>query len=559
MNIDLKVPKMHGDYTIIKRRNGKVLQKVSFHNTFTYEYFKHAFGIGNIADQCNVGSGSSAPSANDTNVTSLLWRIAEDSSNPCWTELSQDKLSRTWHLTYVIPASSSYVGTIREIGLVVGNISNYPTFTHALITDAEHNPIEIDKTYLDEVVITVAVTLTRPLYTFGFGWCFYNGSLGESHIRNLLLNNTLDQANNYCRLTLTSSWFWDGTPTMFCVRTREISQLTYDNNTHAISGSYEFDNTLAFTDYINSLTVCGGTISFYGGSGYHPPTFRVLLPNTDIFPVTTLTGISLGTGDGITTDFAPIIPAWVANSEIVYVDGVAMTRGIDYLVDNLANLGKFKSVMISNFICDLDCVLYKHNYPYSGVFGTNEIAEGRYNSYSSTNDYVLDINNPMIFTYDQNYSFSTKFNTYQLGKWWADSNLEVGASLVFYYSLDNKETWTELDRITLQSATRYIEDVTVHSLPSTIYGLTNIKVALEDSSSDTAVYCLGHDHNNGGNVPSAFSEELTGFVGYVGEYAIRFLTAPQQNAEITMDLDIDRPWKDNTVNIQWNPTFTFNI
>ena len=80
-------------------------------------------------------------------------------------------------------------------------------------------------------------------------------------------------------------------------------------------------------------------------------------------------------------------------------------------------------------------------------------------------------------------------------------------------------------------------------MPNTIDNITNVKVALEDTTSNALIEC--NDNST--------------FFGYVGEYAIRFLNPPALNDVLTIDMDIDRPYKDNDFIIQWNPQLTFDL
>ena len=50
-----------------------------------------------------------------------------------------------------------------------------------------------------------------------------------------------------------------------------------------------------------------------------------------------------------------------------------------------------------------------------------------------------------------------------------------------------------------------------------------------------------------------------GRFGYVGSYAIRFASAPADGDVLTIDMNIDRPWKSPDNVIQWNPILSFGV
>lgn len=554
MNAKIKVG-MRGSYTIIKRRNGKVLQKATFHNLITYKYiaqFAAASTYQGMFTNCICGSGSAVPRYTDTAVTERLWSKARDSAVILNT--SQDKLERTWLFVYTFPASSSYVGNVTEIAL---SPNETLAITHALITDAEDMPIVIEKTEFDELVVSAQITFIRPSWQTGFTFAFYSGlplngpSLSEPIKYFLYEYNSVRSARH---AYLSKDWIPEYYSPQSVVYSRLLSDPAYvspDTITIGLEFASDaktapYNSSTIFTGYINSL--CLGTYLWWTTSpqSYLAPPFRVLLPNADIFPITTLQGLSLGTGDGVQTDFAPKIPAWLANTEVVYNNGVQLTRGVDYLVDNLANLSMSYEVTIGNFICDIEGVhstAYNHGTGTQyGVFGTGVSANVGYSI--SPVAFKVSKDTPLILTYAQQYAFSAKVNTYRLGTWRTNGiNVPAGASLVFYYSQDSQETWVEFARIAHTANNGTFADTALHTMPNTVDNITNVKVALEDTTSDALVDC--NDNNT--------------FFGYVGEYAIRFLNPPALNDVLTIDMDIDRPYKDEDFIIQWNPQLTFDL
>lgn len=541
----LKLFEMRGDYNICVRRAGQVRQNIDVHNLFTLGFISRLIGDVDYFGYCQLGSGSNVPSSSDTALSSRLWGVAKSSYT--LTETSADGLSRTWTYTYLFPANSSYVGVVREVGLSAANSGQINT--HALVVDAEGNPISINKTYLDEITITAKITITRPKWTSGQTWSFDSGPLSRAYLHGLL-QTTTGIYNKH--VLLSAQWCPEYRPIKNCQYTTLKTNLTYANGTIYCSAEfsgdamfyyYDSSSGAKFADYVNSLLL-GRSSSFSNPSNfiasyYATPPFRLLMPNSDLFPVTTLQSLALGTGDGVTTDFTPELPAWLEDTELVYNNGVLLTRNVDYQVDHLHNLQKRQSVMLGNFVAEIDA---------EKVFGVQGFIWGAYECTASTNNDddwnspVVRVNSPIIYKYGIDFAFTTKVNYFILGTWAASASIPAGASLVFYYSRDDGNSWTEFGRINHASAGTAFADTTEHTM-SEVTGITHVKIALEDTT--TEAYVRHSSHN--------------GRFGYVGSRAIRFLTAPAVGDVLTMDAQIDRPWKSADNLIQWNPVLSFGV
>lgn len=537
---------MRGDYTITVKRHGKITQEENFHNLVTTGFVSRLIRDLNYFNYCQLGSGSAAPSSSDTALASRLWGVAYSTYATDGT--SADGLSRTWKYTYLFPANSSYVGTIREVGLSAsawGDIN-----THALVVDSEGQPISIDKTYLDEVTITAKITVTRPSWQSGQTWSFMSGPLSRSELYGILPNTT-GSYNKH--VLLSAGWCPEYRPVKNCQYTSLPTNFTYSNGTIRCSAEFSGDaetypyNSMhaeTFKDYVNSLLLGRSSVYYYssnpGASDYATPPYRLLLPNADVFPVTTLEGLELGTGDGITVDFSPDIPVWLENTEIVYKNDSPLIRGVDYFVDNLGNIGKYWSVMLGNFVAEIDAKTVAG--VQANIWGTDECC-GAYNNDKDMNSPVVYADSPIIFKYGTGYAFSDKFNYFVLGTWTASESIPAGAALVFYYSMDDGSTWTEFGRISHSSAGTAFTDTAEHTIVTPIAGITHVKIALEDT--DTTAYVRMSERN--------------GRFGYVGSYAIRFASAPAAGDILTIDMNIDRPWKSNDNLMQWNPILSFGV
>ena len=536
---------MRGDYTITVKRHGKITQEENFHNLVTAGFVSRLIGDTNYFRYCQLGSGSTAPSTSDTALTSKLWDV--EYSTYEIDNTSADGLSRTWKYTYIFPANSSYVGTIREVGLSASSSGSINT--HALVVDAEGQPISIDKTYLDEVTITAKITVTRPSWQSGQTWSFMSGPLSRPYLHGIL-ENFSGSRNRH--VLLSAGWCPEYLPVKNCQYTSLPTNFTYSNGTircsaefsgDAMTYPYGSDTGEKFKDYVNSLLLgCSSTNTSYNDpTSYKTPPYRLLLPNADVFPITTLEGLTLGTGDGSTVDFTPDIPVWLENTEIVYKNDSPLIRGVDYFVDNLGNIGKYLSVMLGNFVAEIDAEVVEG--VQANIWGTDECCASVSFGIDIMKSPVVYTDSPIIFKYGTGYAFSDKVNYFVLGTWTASASIPAGAALVFYYSTDDGSAWTEFGRISHTSAGTAFTDTTEHTIAAPVTGITHVKIALEDT--DTTAYVRMSARN--------------GRFGYVGSYAIRFASAPAAGDILTIDVNIDRPWKSNDNLIQWNPILSFGV
>lgn len=542
----IKMFDMRGDYTITVKRHGKITQEENFHNLVTTGFISRLIRDVDYFKYCQLGSGSTAPSTSDTALVSRLWSV--EYSTYAIDSTSADGLSRTWVYTYVFPANSSYVGTIREVGLSASSSGDINT--HALVVDAEGQPISIDKTYLDEVTITAKITVTRPSWQSGQTWSFMSGPLSRPYLHGILENYPTVGSNKY--VLLSAGWCPEYRPVKNCQYTSLPTDFTYSNGTircsaefsgDAMTYPYGSDRGEKFKDYVNSLLLGCSTInpSYNDTSRYRTPPYRLLLPNADVFPITTLEGLTLGTGDGSTVDFTPEVPAWLENTEIVYKNDSPLIRGVDYFVDNLGNIGKYLSVMLGNFVAEIDAKTVAG--VQANIWGTDECCADYSFGTDIINSPVVYTDSPIILKYGTAYAFSDKFNYFVLGTWKASESIPAGAALVFYYSMDDGSTWTEFGRISHSSAGTAFTDTTEHTIVTPIAGITHVKIALEDTDTTAYVRMSARD----------------GRFGYVGSYAIRFASAPAAGDILTIDMNIDRPWKSNDNLIQWNPILSFGV
>lgn len=533
-------------YTLTKRNvlTGEE-EAHEFHNVIlnNFGYLAGRRSRAALFGRCYLGSGSGIPSASDTG---LFHSLFYNPQNPTYSsKRAGDKKDFTF--SYVFPASSSYVGTITEVGLVDSQSGYF--VTHALVTDSEGNPISIEKTNIDEVIVTVKISVERPNFSSGQTWAFEQAWLKDGYsfgMSGAFINGYYYSGYQGAKL----SYGWspelthDGTDP-------SLESISSSQSNGKVSCSFEWDSQVSFVGFVNSILVGktnGPSSGDYGGAAFH-----LLFPNSSVFPTRHLTNLSLGTGDGETTDFVPEIPMWVEDTEVVYKDGVALERGVDYLVDSVSNPEKSTSYGLGTFVCEI-----KNDHSYSGnyqgvyYFGmkTGSISFGGYEHYASPM-VLLNHETPIIFEYAQEFSFTSKVNALRIGSWSIKSGSTnnrwpAGTSMIFETSSDG-EIFEEIFRSTLRSQNYGFSDSEYHFIEE-LSSVKFLRIRLElpsganpDSYKGQWLYCTNGDS----------------YFGYIGEYAIRFVNPPEEGAVLTVDLSIDRPYKSANNIIQYNPEFNF--
>lgn len=504
---------MKGHYTLTLRRRGQVLQEVEVHNIIVDNFYVALCSAQHLFSTCALGSGSKKPDPTDTKLENLLWSAGVVQHSEEYLT-SADNLTRTFILQFNFPAVPNYVGTVKEVGLYSSSSS---LSTHALISDSEGNPISIEKTALDDLTVTARISVVRPGWESGQTWAF---PLMFTFYNWLDINQSVSRL--YCTISGNGCPDAGSTLSGAVVWGNQTGQYDANSKTCSITGSFlPTISAQTYQDYVNTLSV---------GS------LKIWLPNKDIFPVTTLQKLKLGTGDGATTDFAPVLPYWVPDSEVVYKNGVKQQRGVDYFADPYHNTQKKKTAFMTNFFVDLPQGT-KYN---SATFGQP------WGCLTSATCPMVSQGNPQIYKVNPNAAPTTKMNVWSIGSWYTRQNpannkyFDSGAQLILYYSTDNAATWVELGRTNCGTSSYQWGDGQEQKLPQAVEGVTHFKVEIEGDTSSAYAYA-----------------GYAGYAGYTGEYAIRFRTPPALGDEITMDVNIDRPWKDPTTSIQWNPIIQF--
>lgn len=317
--------------------------------------------------QAIFGSGIAAPAETDTVITTPLWASHWFSHDSELIELddTQNIVHHTY--TYTVPAGTDYVGTISEIG--IRRVSSYstPLVVHALIYDAENNPITIAKTDLDIIILTANIDLVfndgldlkvipnlfstlrslpsnflclagglawlnlGNMYTVahyqGYGNWAVGGSIGSmvtlEHSKNARSFARLNSSYvNLASYNTYAGWGYTG------IKLLEDISASDAITQYADGGVFTFTRRIAQTEivgthYFKALKVCN--------------IWEVAFPNSKVFPDYAINGIDIMVAVGGEVQAEPALPYWKAGTHVLYKNGIALVEGTDYTIDSNNN------------------------------------------------------------------------------------------------------------------------------------------------------------------------------------------------------------------------------
>lgn len=334
---------------LIDSKTGKVKQSTDFTNMVTIgierfmtiasvnatEYDRNS--VYNMLSYLDVGSGSTAPTYEDTELDTFLWQASPASSSYEWV----DDYTIRGTATYSFPATSSYVGNVHEVGLrghtYISGGGNGKTSlcTRALLTDSEGTPISFIKTDTDilelTVTIEISVSSSDPKFTIikksQFLLNFVTGS-----------NSSIAGVYGYMNLCRYHADV-EKANAAFTNRVNGNSTLDKMVNSSIVAKRKNDaeENVLYIRWPVVRILSTDITEERYYKAFALPGIGYWKLPNEDVFPAYTITGISIGTGDGTTTEFENPLCYFKKDTDKVYKNGAQLTRGTDYIINNVGN------------------------------------------------------------------------------------------------------------------------------------------------------------------------------------------------------------------------------
>lgn len=521
--IELKAPmSIKNEYVLeLYDKDGKLKDKAYAYNLVTNHFWECAFGSYTTGplDYIQIGTGSGTPSVTDTEPFRKLAAYTTT-----WKSVKYRYPTSTAVYTATFPASTSEVGVITEVGFRRGKSYADSLTTHAMLQDSEGNPITINKTDTDTLIVTATVHATVSFADnvipppsaadfAGFGILGAYNSIKENATYYL-----------YCS-------------TLPYAATDGVSVATSPSNYSSSTRTCELKSTR-----INAST--GNNRYFNAIGGYK--TGWIVLPDETVFPPYELQPMTVGTGDGVSTEFKCPIPDFVENTEVITVDGVELTRNVDYTVDPIGNsalnataISAYSSRAVSRSGGYIDSSYSKANYP----FGFYAIAKCA--AHTGANVPVLNSSDyPIIFDLgadktcngiyiDGLVTFTNSFST------------PKSCTVHLEYSHNNSD-WQEACTIYTQVAGYGYESNLPDEYKKVLTKFEPITARYwRVYASDVSILSYGIGSINGDS-----------FFGYFGD-GIKFKTPPADGAEIKIKATVNRPFKTSDYVLDVSATYYF--
>lgn len=465
-----------------------------------------------------------------------------------------DKVHFTASVTY--PPSSSYTGTLTEIGLSTSGHSTSEkasgwVFSHAWISDIEGTKMPITKTAMDKLVITVDVyfTLSLPSSQADFAKHFpvwatpivdtLPGLAGRIVFLSAgympPVNGTVcvSAPNTTCRMPETNDdRTIKGSAGYLC--TNEDGTQSSNITTRISNKAFEpADNNIG---YVHSIIIDRHAV--------------IALPNSSICPNYTYNDIAIGTGDGSTTRFYTPVNQVVSSK--IYVDGVEDTTA--KLISADVTLSPFWDKCIGVYACDYvssSAFTQWHELPEVG--GTTPIAMSS-QLFAATTQYSRFAPCGHRYStagYQTSWSAGTAPVYYDAAGIWCD-HVYLGAlvgeghyqDLVIQYSNDAISDFLAYD-----SSWTTLTTVTYVGNPMSVY-FTRTKAKYWRIKG----FLYGSKYARISSIEASWAGGSKGYdpcclilgdstVHDFGKIGVNFTTAPASGAAITMDAVLNLPFK----------------
>lgn len=220
-----------------------------------------------------------------------------------------------------------------EVGLASYTFATDYMNTHAMLKDSEGNPITIPKT--NTMIVTIYATVYCELVSPPSGHFKMLGGSRSAILRAIAygygssLKPSLTGYNSMYALTTLRCL--NGEPSLLglCYAYTANFGPTINNTTflHTFP-TYRF--TVSQANFPIRGVIHATTRQYAKGPYYF--VGATTIPCEGLYGGQTYSGVSVGTGDGVQTEFDLPVSLAKPESETIYVGGVAKTRGIDYTI-----------------------------------------------------------------------------------------------------------------------------------------------------------------------------------------------------------------------------------
>lgn len=539
----------HYDIQVVDSITGEVKQTVSVDNMVLNAVWKMFMFIrtdnGNVPTtypfyKLYLGKGTVPPLPTDTALGNVSHNLSLNSNNTVLLSKEETFPTSTYTYQFTVPATTAYVGDFTEIGIEGRSYNTDFLWTHAFFEDSEGNPITVSKTDLDILIITYTVYVTLNSVDKNFTWVhpYYN------KINTIFRNNggnvpfSLTKNNSSSSLIICNDLPVDDTNAIrrhLGVSLGGISVVDEETRVAGIT--------------TKRLTAENGNGSYYHGFVFDG-IGGVVLPNFDVFPAQTISGITIGAGDGSTTEFNTPLRYFIKDSDVIYVNGVAKERGVDYTIKNACNHTNQPDLCPASFLYVLEEHFENATYIYT------------------SRPLVLALSDKAIVK---------EFNKIRLGIFYSWGNLS-GASYGAYWKRASDGAWFEEDtarfgsvHVDISQDNEVWERIHTFDLSQNRGGGSSVGAHvwehLFDSMREAKYlrYSLDTTNATDERIRDSLDARLqlvglgtnSGIICNDTGPQLVFTEAPPQDAIITMDAAIDRPYKTDQFVIDAGMTLHF--
>lgn len=267
------------DFDIKDASTGEIIQKAQAENIVLNRMYDRLLAYGSYFDNIVIGSGTGTL---DPSRTTLFSRIGNKAAST--ESLVRSYPTSVWTKMVRLGVGDFNGNTIREIGIseTTTNIN-----THALITDSEGNPLEVEKT--DLKIIDIYATVFVEVYSVDSGCFFFGGGLRNYLTGSGAPSNTINLSSGF---------------------SADLeSTITGSKSTNPTEKSVSVAGRFGVNDFNKDV----GAIDWVGLG------LRWKLPRTGVYTGTSKTNVELGTGDGTNDVFE--LPNGEVSNLVVRVDG----------------------------------------------------------------------------------------------------------------------------------------------------------------------------------------------------------------------------------------------
>lgn len=343
------------DVTVMDATTGEVKQKAVGYNVITNQFFTYRLGdqkrviadyrLKDLFNCIGVGTGQGVPAVTDTSLFDFLKR----------------KLSTTVQEHYAYPTSyrttqikleaNECIGEhITEVGIFYNTHSSYLDrdsyniiMTHAMLQDSEGNPIAIDKTDTDVVLVNATFFCTVSLTGFGSHAVFPTPE--QNYLVRWVLFGTMYSEICMGRFPISSAeqMMVNGKPDC-CKRTGAKAFALKDGTEDMENLRLDFPLVTFLDGECNDRVV-----RYFGNPGIGVFSF----PDHEVFPPYQVDHLVVGEGDGTTQDFNVKCPLIQRGTARVFVGGEELPSS-EYEVDYESNCGDWYENYASASLCTQD-------------------------------------------------------------------------------------------------------------------------------------------------------------------------------------------------------------